>query len=125
MAGFRNVYACLVHESQECVIDLVRNLRHLDPESTVLLYNGGKDEALLDHNFPFADYGAVVHPKPRPMEWGRLHDFALDCMEFALERIPFDALTIVDSDQLAARPGYSEYLGRFFDPTLGRNSRWS
>jgi len=30
----RNVYACLVHESQECVVDLVRNLRCLDPDST-------------------------------------------------------------------------------------------
>jgi len=117
MSGFRNVFACLVHESQECVIDLVRNLRHLDPDSVVLLYNGGKDEGLLNHSFPFAAYGAVVHPKPRPMEWGRLHDFALDCMQFALEQIPFDALTIVDSDQLAARPGYSEYLGRFFAAT--------
>ena len=36
----RNVFACLVHENPECVVDLVRNLRHLDPDSTVLLYNG-------------------------------------------------------------------------------------
>ena len=44
----RNVYACLVHESQECVIDLVRNLRCLDPDSSVLLYNGGAGRALLE-----------------------------------------------------------------------------
>ena len=43
----RNVYACLVHESQECVVDLVRNLRRLDPDSTFLLYNGGQDGSLL------------------------------------------------------------------------------
>lgn len=109
----RNIFACLVHESQECVIDLVRNLRFLDPSSQVLLYNGGGAPELLNHHFPFERYGVVVHPTPRRLAWGRLHEFALDCMQFALDELDFDALTIVDSDQLGTRPGYSEYLGRF------------
>ncbi|HEY0006850.1 MAG TPA: glycosyltransferase [Pyrinomonadaceae bacterium] len=108
----RNVYACLVHESQECIVDLVRNLRYHDPASTILLYNGGNNPALLNHHFPFEKYGAVLHPAPRPMRWGWLHDFALDCMQFALDNICFDTLTIVDSDQLGVRGGYSSYLAR-------------
>jgi predicted O-methyltransferase YrrM len=121
MTSFRNVFACLVHESQECVIDLVRNLRYLDPDSVTLLYNGGRDPKLLNHGFPFEEYGAVVHPNPRPLAWGRLHDFALDCMQFAIENFPFDALTVVDSDQLAARRGYSKYLEQFVaaNPNVG------
>jgi glycosyltransferase involved in cell wall biosynthesis len=107
----RHVFACLVHERPECVADLVRNLRSLDAESEILLYNGGKDGALLS-GFPFERYGAAVYPDPKRLEWGRLHDFALDCMRFCLDRSGFDMLTIVDSDQLAARPGYSEHLGR-------------
>ncbi len=114
MSGFRNVFACLVHENQECVIDLVRNLRYQDPASVVLLYNGGADERLLNHGFPFEEYGAVVHPNPQPLAWGRLHDFALDCMRFALDHWQFDALTIVDSDQVGARREYSNYLAPFF-----------
>jgi len=110
MSRIRNIFACLVHENQACIIDLVRNLRALDPDSNLLLYNGGSDPNLLDHGFPFARYGAELHPSPRPLSWGRLHDFALDCMEFALASIPFDTLTIVDSDQLGMRPGYSDYL---------------
>lgn len=102
-----------MHEKLECVIDLVRNLRYTDPSSPVLLYNGGTDHSLLDHHFPFEDYGAVVYPDCHPLQWGRLHDFALDCMRFALEHYTFDTLTIVDSDQLALRPGYSSYLGAF------------
>jgi cephalosporin hydroxylase len=47
------------------------------------------------------------------MRWGYLHGFAVDCMRFALESLPFDTITIVDSDQLAARPGYSDYLAAF------------
>jgi hypothetical protein len=116
----RNVFACLVHESQPCVVDLVRNLRYLDPSSAVLLYDGGRDPGLLG-GFPFARLGAVLHPRPRPMAWGRLHDFAVDCMRFALEHLPFDTLTIVDSDQLAVGRGYSSYLGRFLEgrPRVG------
>lgn len=106
----RNVFACLVHESPECVVDLVRNLRHLDPDSAVVLYNGGKNPRLLDGLFLRGRDGVVVHPAPRPLEWGRLHDFAVDCMRFALEHVPFDALTVVDSDQLGLRPGYSDRL---------------
>ena len=31
MDKIHNIFACLVHENRECVIDLVRNLRALDP----------------------------------------------------------------------------------------------
>ena len=120
MSPVRNIFACLVHESQECVIDLVRNLRALDPSSTILLYNGGHSPELLNRNFPFERHGAVIHPSPRPATWGRLHPFALDSMEFALESIPFDTLTIVDSDQLAVRAGYSDYLARYLGQHSGR-----
>jgi len=115
MAGDSNIFACLVHENQECVIDLVRNLHALDPHSLILLYNGGQDGRLLDSRFPFQRYGAVVHPRPRPQAWGRLHDFALDCMQFALEHYPFRTMTIVDSDQLAMRHGYASHLAAFLD----------
>ncbi|AKJ02882.1 Glycosyltransferase [Archangium gephyra] len=103
------------------MIDLVRNLHHLDPTSLILLYNGGRDASLLRTGFPFERYNAVVHPHPRPMKWGWLHDFALDCFRFALENHPFDTMTIVDSDQLGTRAGYSEFLGRFLsgNPKVG------
>ena len=119
MAALRNIFACLVHESPECVIDLVRNLHALDPTSAILLYNGGTNQQLLNGAFRFENYGAVVHPSPRPMVWGHLHSFALDCMQFALRELPFDTLTIVDSDQLAARAGYSQFLASFLDGRKG------
>jgi hypothetical protein len=48
MQTIRNIFACLVHERQDCVVDLVRNLRALDPGSLILLYNGGRDPNLPD-----------------------------------------------------------------------------
>ena len=92
--------------------DLVANLRHLDPESTVLLYDGSGG-AMLGELSGLTRPGVLVHPHPRSMVWGKLHDFAVDCMRFVLERLDFGALTIVDSDQLAVRPGYSAYLAAF------------
>jgi hypothetical protein len=113
MSSIRNIFACLVHESPECVIDLVRNLHFVDPSSVILLYNGGRTPDLLNSGFPFETCNAIVHPSPKPMEWGRLHDFALDCMQFALDELTFDTITIVDSDQMATRRGYSEYLAAY------------
>jgi methyltransferase family protein len=108
--ALRNVYACLVHESQECVIDLVRNLRCLDPDSLVLLYNGSTDSRLLEPISCFDKLGAHVHPEPHPVDMRTLHEFALACMRYAGERLPFDTLTIVDSDQLGLRAGWSSLL---------------
>jgi len=109
----RNLFACLVHEAAECVVDLVRNLRHLDPASAILLYNGGADPDLLKRDGLFSREEVIVHPNPRPMRWGALHEFALDCMRFAQQSLTFDTLTIVDSDQLGLRPGYSGRLAEY------------
>jgi len=100
-----------VHERTECVIDLVHNLRCLDPASTVLLYNGSTNPGLLASPI-VARSGAVVHPAPKSMVWGRLHEFALDCMRFSTAELGADTITIVDSDQLALRPGYSALIER-------------
>ena len=106
----RNIYACLVHENEDCVIDMVRNLHYQDPDSVILLYNGGNHSGLLSNKIPYEKFGAVICPQPIQLRWGFLHPFAIQCMQFALEHFSFDTMTIVDSDQLAVRPGYPSYL---------------
>ncbi len=110
----KNVFACLVHEDEACIIDLVRNLYFNDPSSIILLYNGGQNQDLFQNTYLYEKYGVVIHPTPQPQKYGYLHGFALDCMNYALEHFTFDTLTIVDSDQLAIQPGYSTYLSQFF-----------
>ncbi|WP_315817966.1 glycosyltransferase family 2 protein [Paraflavitalea speifideaquila] len=121
----RNIYACLVHENENCIIDVVRNLHYHDPASIILLYNGSEKRDLVHPRFSFEKYGAVIHPKPVPVVHGYLHSFALAAMQFALDNFAFDCLTIVDSDQLAIRSGYSSYLGQFLSsqPNAGILSR--
>lgn len=108
----RNIYACLVHEAPDCIVDLVMNLQHNDPSSLVMLYNGGR-AADLARRHRFRRSSVVWHPKPIPVYWGHLHRFAFDCMDFAVKNFSFDFLTIVDSDQLSVRPGYSDYLAPY------------
>ncbi len=108
-----NIFACLVHENFECVVDLLQNLRYFDPDSAIILYNGGRDQTLLPGTFPYHQFNAHVHPAPHPMHWGALHGFALDCIDFALSKLHFECITIVDSDQLLVRAGYSAYIKGF------------
>jgi hypothetical protein len=101
-----NVFACLVHEEPACIEDLVANLRHLDPESGLVLYNGGRDPTLLSC-LGRADDSIALHPQSRILAWGDLLDFALDCMRFAATEFDFETITMVDSDQLLVTPGWS------------------
>ena len=105
-----NVFACLVHEKEECVIDLVRNLHYFEPNSKIILYDGSADQDLFQSKFPYHLFNAVIHPHSKPQRHGYLHGFAIDCIGYALKNDPFDILTIVDSDQLLLKKGYSEYL---------------
>lgn len=106
-----NVYAVLVHEKPECVIDLVRNLRWHDDRSPILLYDGSPGSDLLDLRLPWSRWGVEIVPNPRPMKWGTLHGFALDCIAHMAAR-EHDVLTIVDFDQLLLRKGYPLFLAR-------------
>ena len=113
VAPVKNVFACLVHENEDCIIDLARNLHYHDPGSRILLYNGGENINLLANRSQFEKLGAVIHPDPRPVKHGYLHEFALRSMQFAVDSFSFDTFTIVDSDQLLLRSNYSGYLAEF------------
>ncbi|MGN6212330.1 glycosyltransferase [Parafilimonas sp.] len=107
---FKNIFACLVHNSKECIVDLVKNLHYNDPSSTIILYNGGSDRNLFEGSVNFEKYNAVIHPEPALTQHGYLHNFALHCMEYALNNFRFDSITMVDSDQLMLKKNYSNYL---------------
>lgn len=116
----KNVYACLVHENEECILDLVRNLHFHDPSSMILLFNGGNNRKLFSNEAQLKQFGAVIHPASFPVKYGYLHQFALSCMQFASDNFKLDTLTIVDSDQLSVRSGYPEYLKQAFSaPDIG------
>ncbi|HEV8507983.1 MAG TPA: class I SAM-dependent methyltransferase [Chitinophagaceae bacterium] len=119
--AMKNVYACLVHEDPDCIEDLINNLRYFDPDSQIVLYNGGNDANLLDQFIHQEKKRIHICPDPGPVQHGYLHGFALQCMEYSLIHFDFDVLTIVDSDQLCIRDGYTKFLSTYFTGEKLRN----
>lgn len=120
-APLKNVFACLVHEKPECVVDLVKNLQYHDPSSIILLYNGGNNPNLLQDGTFTGLKDVHIYPHPIPVKHGYLHTFALRCMKYSLENFHFDLITTVDSDQLLIKEGYSEMISDIFtkNPAIG------
>jgi hypothetical protein len=118
--GLKHVFACLVHEDVDCVVDLIRNLQFFEPDSEILLYDGSGG-SLREHTPAFEKLGVVVHPAPKKQMWGRLHVSVFDCLEFGRDRFSFDAMTFVDSDQLLAGRGYAKAVRRALErqPAVG------
>lgn len=115
----QNLHLCLVHENQECISDLLENLRYHDPDSQILLSNGSGNPDLIPKHFPLQEYKATLVPNNQRVKHGYLHNSALETMKFALDNFYFDTLTIVDSDQLAIRSGYTAYITDFLASHTG------
>jgi hypothetical protein len=115
---FTHVFCAVVHENLDCAVDLVRNLRFFEPASAILVYDG-TGGSFLPQATLLERLGAVLHPAPRPMKWGRLHECVFDVFEYAADSCSFDALTFVDSDQLLTRRGYVKAVRAVFDQRPG------
>ena len=74
----------------ECVVDLVRNLRHLRSAIADSPLRQQRQRGLLETAFPWSQWHVQRHPAPRPMKWGQLPGFALDCMRHLNVGDPYD-----------------------------------
>ncbi len=106
----RNLFACLAPPSHDVAVDLVRNLRCLDPSSQVLLYEGSGERIDEATRAALRALRVVFHPAPQRIRERQGHRFALACLRFALDHLGFDTVTFVDARQLAVRPGWSEQV---------------
>lgn len=98
-------FAILVHEKKEVVRDLVENTRYFCPNSSILLYNGGRDPDLC------SGLPCMICPYSKPLEWGKLAEFMLDSMKWLHEvQHDYDYLVTMDSDCLFAKLGYEEFI---------------
>lgn len=116
-----NLFTCLVHESPDVIWDTVRNLRHLDPTSHILLYNNSGDAELLTAPRFSSDPYVNIYPTPEIHPYGILHGYMLDCMRWACQNLKFDTITNVDSDQLLLQPSFTLRLAEVLQahPNLG------
>jgi len=98
-------FMILVHEQRELVKDLIDNVRNYCPNSTMVLYNGGGDQALCDN------LGVPVCPSSRKLERGFTTIYFLETMEWLEEMgVDYEYLINIDSDALFIKRGYEDFI---------------
>jgi hypothetical protein len=98
-------FAVLVHEKREVIMDLLDNIRFFCPNSSIVLFNGGKDPQLCE------GLGYPVCPASTRIKWGNLVWYFLHTMEWLEEmNYDYDYLINIDSDAIFAKKGYEEFI---------------
>lgn len=109
MPSFKNIFAVLVHEHPDSVINLIHNLRLSDPTSDIILYDGSGCDCIVNCGVNWTAMDVELVNSPSRLRWGELHEFAIATIEHLGTR-RYDIITFVDSDQLMLRRNYSEFL---------------
>lgn len=101
-------FAILAHDKEEILMDQIANIRKYNPNSQIVLYNGGSNKKYA-RNLDIA-----VCPYSRPLTYGRLERYFLDVMRW-LEEIDmkYDYLVSTDSDVLFVNKGYETFLQEY------------
>lgn len=98
-------FALLVHDNRELVIQLIENIRHYCPTSTIVLYNGGSDPYLVD------GLGIPICPHSKKLKYGFLARYFLETMEWIEDiGIEYDYFINLDSDALFFQYGFEQFI---------------
>jgi hypothetical protein len=98
-------FALLVHDNRELVIQLIENIKHYCPNSTIVLYNGGSDPYLVD------GLGIPICPHSKKLEYGFLARYFLETMEWIEDiGIDYDYFINLDSDALFFQLGFEQFI---------------
>jgi hypothetical protein len=112
-----HILAAIVYEPVDCAVDLVQNLNRLAPESLVALYVDARYADEYARRWPRRGLRAVMIPETRavakPRRQPMLHEAFFEILRWAHECCRFDALTMVDSDQLLVSAGFADTVARF------------
>ena len=110
-------FAILVHKNAEVVRNQIENIVRYNPDSQVVLYNGGNDENFaLELQKLTNEKNIFLCPYSQPMMWGRLGRVLLDIMTWTDENhFIYDYLVYLDSDNMCIRAGFENYLDNIMD----------
>lgn len=99
-------FGLLAHSEPKCVADLIDSVHHYAPDSSILLFNGGLDDALGKH------LGIETCRYSRPVRWGKgLQHFLLGVMrQLREDQWEYDYLVTLDSDMLLIQKGLASRL---------------
>ncbi|WP_051633787.1 glycosyltransferase family 2 protein [Bacillus sp. UNC41MFS5] len=98
-------FSILVHKNRDLVKQLIDNVKYYCPNSSIVLFNGGKDPHLCD------GLDVPVCPTSRKLERGYTTIYFLETMEWMEELgIEYEYFINLDSDSLFFRHGYEEFV---------------
>ncbi|MGM0884322.1 MAG: hypothetical protein ACQEXQ_25195 [Bacillota bacterium] len=98
-------FAILAHEQEEVLAAQIDNVRRYNPNSRVVIYNGGNDPDFAKN------LGVPVCPYSRPMVYGNLPGYLLDVMRWMEETgEEYEFLVNLDSDVLFIKSGFESFV---------------
>jgi len=101
----RICFVILAHNKNDCLRDLVENLRAFAPASTSVLFNGGTDPTLGKN------LGIPICPYSRSLGYSWTTTFLLDVMQWIADKgYEYDHLVYVENDMLLIKSGFEEFL---------------
>jgi hypothetical protein len=100
----------LAHENENVLKVQIENFRHYNPESRVVIYNGGTNR----HFGKSLD--VEICPYSRPLVYGNLVPFLFDVMKWLEEtNVEYDYLVNFDHDVLFIKNGFKSFLDKMLN----------
>lgn len=98
-------FAILAHENEDVLSEQIKNIRYFNPNSKVVLYNGGTNKQFgVNQNIPICPYS-------RPLSWGNITPYYFDVMRWLEEiKTEYDFIVNLDHDILFIKPGFEQFL---------------
>lgn len=98
-------FAILAHENEDVLSEQIKNIRYFNPNSKVVLYNGGTNKQFgVNQNIPICPYS-------RPLRWGNITPYFFDVMRWLEEiKAEYDFIVNLDHDILFIKPGFEQFL---------------
>ncbi|MDQ0090657.1 hypothetical protein J2T12_004080 [Paenibacillus anaericanus] len=101
-------FAILVHNYKEALKDMVDNIRHFCPHSSIVLYNGGDDPELCK------GLGLPICPTSKKLVYPTsISTYMSEVMKWLIDsKYEFDYLINLDSDCLFAKQGFEQFVDK-------------
>ncbi|UOE92705.1 hypothetical protein [Alkalihalobacillus sp. LMS39] len=100
-------FAILAHKNEEILKRQIENIQYFNPESKVVLYNGGTDKRFGN------SLNINICPYSRPLKYGNLVPFMIDVMKWVEETgVTYDYFVNLDHDVLFIKHGFESFLDK-------------
>lgn len=103
----KTYFAILAHKNEAALTEQVRNIRHFNPDSGIIIYNGGTDPEFGK------SLGVLNYPDSHAIRYGNLTPYFWEVMKWLEENhVEYKYLINLDHDVLFVKHGFQDYLDK-------------